>query len=206
MCVNSFFLHRCPDAWATCCTWWTCRCPPPACRPLQRSPGTAHQRLAPLLTATVRRWWQVQENLMSSNPRNTFTRQKITPLHLPAARQPERHWHCVLTVKSAPVATPGLLLQQCWICLHNDLLDWIWFLMDFHLHKFTLVSGFCLIFAFVFFHISVHFLLTTSWPDCGLKLILRKENNKTIKWSNLFFQFILVALNFMCLPFWSCYL
>lgn len=88
---GSPFLHRCPDAWATCSIWWTCRSRLPPCRRHQGSPGTGHQRWAPPLTATARRWWRVQEIPMSWNPANTFRRQRTALLLLPAVRRPDGH-------------------------------------------------------------------------------------------------------------------
>ena len=111
MCQLSFIHRRCPSASGACCTWWTCRWPPLPCTPLRRNPGTAPQRSAHLLTATVRKWWRVRETPKSSNPRNTFTRQKTIPLHPPAVRQPDRHWYTDRCEPSEALSAP-----EAWCC------------------------------------------------------------------------------------------
>lgn len=112
MCQPSLFSHRCPSAWVACCTWWTCHCPPPPCTPLLRSPGTVPPRSVPQLTATVRRWWRVQETPTSSSPQSTFMRRRTILLHLPAVKRPDGQ------------TTLHLLLSQWWFCLHDNKLDW----------------------------------------------------------------------------------
>lgn len=141
MCQLSLFLLRCPSALAACCTWWTCRCPPPPCTPPLRSPGTAPQRSAPQLTATVRRWWRVQETLMSTNPQSTFTRQKTIPLHLPAVRQPDRHCYVDRCEPNQAQSAPTAWHYTRWTAAVTVVVLFTWWLTGLKMLFYYLLPG-----------------------------------------------------------------